>query len=60
MVAKLLDRTLHGTAAGIDADGALWIRHDNGLQERILSGDIQHLRKHDPTTSKSRRKEVVG
>ncbi len=42
--ARLLDRTVEGQAVGIDADGALWIRKDNGLQERILSGDIQHLR----------------
>ncbi len=37
-------RTIHGLAAGIDADGALWIRHDNGLRERILSGDVERLR----------------
>ncbi len=43
--AKLLDRTVSGTATGIDADGALWIRHDNGFQERILSGDVQLIRK---------------
>jgi BirA family transcriptional regulator, biotin operon repressor / biotin---[acetyl-CoA-carboxylase] ligase len=45
VTAKLLNRTVHGTATGIDPDGALWIRHDNGIQERILSGDIQHMRK---------------
>lgn len=45
VTAKLLDRTLHGTAAGIDPDGALWIRHDNGIQERILSGDVHEVRK---------------
>ena len=44
VVATLLDRSVHGQATGIDADGALWIRKDNGLQERILSGDIKHLR----------------
>ena len=43
--AKLLDRTVNGIATGIDADGALWIRHDNGFQERILSGDVQLIRK---------------
>ncbi len=42
--AKLLDRVIHGQASGIDSDGALWIRKDSGLQERILSGDIKHLR----------------
>ena len=45
ITAKLLNRTVHGTATGIDEDGALWIRHDNGFQERILSGDVQHVRK---------------
>ena len=44
VAATVLDRTVEGTAVGIDRDGALWIRKDNGLQERILSGDIQHLR----------------
>jgi BirA family biotin operon repressor/biotin-[acetyl-CoA-carboxylase] ligase len=44
VVATLLDRRIEGQATGIDTDGALWIRKDNGLQERILSGDIQHLR----------------
>ena len=44
VMATLLDRSVHGQATGIDADGALWIRKDNGLQERILSGDIKHLR----------------
>ena len=44
VVATLLDRSVQGQATGIDADGALWIRKDNGLQERILSGDIKHLR----------------
>ena len=44
VTASLIDRKIHGMATGIDKDGALWIRHDSGLQERILSGDIQHLR----------------
>jgi BirA family transcriptional regulator, biotin operon repressor / biotin---[acetyl-CoA-carboxylase] ligase len=48
VTAKLLGRTVQGIAAGIDADGALWIRHDNGLQERILSGDVQEVRKKEP------------
>ncbi len=37
-------RKIHGEAVGIDEDGALWIRKDNGLQEKVMSGDIQHLR----------------
>jgi len=37
-------RTIQGMAAGVDTDGALWIRHDNGLRERVLSGDVQRLR----------------
>ena len=44
VVAALLDRSIEGQATGIDADGALWIRKDNGIQERILSGDVQQLR----------------
>ncbi len=44
VVANLPDRKIEGQATGIDADGALWIRKDNGLQERVLSGDIQQLR----------------
>src|SRR6185503_17680016 len=44
VTATLLDRSVQGQATGIDSDGALWIRKDNGLQERILSGDIKHLR----------------
>lgn len=45
VTAKLLNRIVHGTATGIDSDGALWIRTDSGLQERVLSGDVQLLRK---------------
>ena len=44
VVATLLDRSVQGQATGIDRDGALWIRKDNGLQEKIVSGDIKHLR----------------
>jgi len=46
VTATLLDRTLHGQALGIDADGALWIRTDSGLQERIVTGDVTHVRAH--------------
>lgn len=38
--AILQGRTVEGQAMGIDTDGALWIRSDNGLQERILTGDV--------------------
>jgi BirA family biotin operon repressor/biotin-[acetyl-CoA-carboxylase] ligase len=44
VVATLQGRRIQGEAGGIDEDGALWIRRDDGLQERILSGDIEHLR----------------
>ncbi len=44
IIATLLDRNVQGHATGIDRDGALWIRKDNGLQEKIVSGDIRHLR----------------
>ena len=42
--ARLLNRKIQGQAVGIDQDGALWIRGDNGLQEKITAGDIQHLK----------------
>jgi len=39
VVASGGEQTLQGTACGIDADGALLIRTDAGLQ-RVLSGDV--------------------
>lgn len=44
VTATLSGRKIQGQATGIDKDGALWIRTDSGLQERITAGDIQHLR----------------
>ncbi|MGH7197123.1 MAG: biotin--[acetyl-CoA-carboxylase] ligase [Candidatus Omnitrophota bacterium] len=44
VVAAVQGRKVQGQATGIDEDGALWIRKDDGLQERILAGDIEHLR----------------
>ncbi len=44
VVATVLGRRIQGYATGIDKEGALWIRRDNGLQERIFAGDIEHLR----------------
>lgn len=44
VTATVSGRKVQGQAVGIDSDGALWIRKDNGLQERILSGDVEHLR----------------
>ena len=38
-----LGRDVQGTAMGIDPDGALWVRDDSGLQERVLAGDVTHL-----------------
>lgn len=43
VIASLLGRKVQGQAMGIDADGALWIRKDNGLQERIMAGDVQRV-----------------
>ena len=43
VMAKLFGRQIEGQAVGIDRDGALWVRQDNGLQERIVAGDVQHL-----------------
>jgi BirA family biotin operon repressor/biotin-[acetyl-CoA-carboxylase] ligase len=42
VVANLLGRKVQGQAVGIDRDGALWIRRDDGLQEKVLAGDIGH------------------
>ena len=36
--------TMRGTAMGIDATGALWIREDSGLQTRLTSADLQLIR----------------
>jgi BirA family biotin operon repressor/biotin-[acetyl-CoA-carboxylase] ligase len=44
VIATVLGRKVHGQASGIDPDGALWIRKDSGLQERILAGDVEHVR----------------
>lgn len=44
VTASLPDRQIEGQAVDIDAAGMLWIRRDNGLQERVTSGDIRHLR----------------
>lgn len=43
VIATVFGRKIQGQASGIDEDGALWIRKDNGLQEKITSGDIEHL-----------------
>ncbi len=44
VTATLTGRKIHGQATGIDRDGALWIRTDQGLQEKVTAGDIQYLR----------------
>lgn len=44
VAAACLGKKIQGQAMGIDADGALWIRTDSGLQQRILAGDVEHLR----------------
>ncbi len=41
VTAVIMGRKVQGQATGIDPDGALWIRKDNGLQERILAGDVE-------------------
>lgn len=43
VMATILGRKIEGQAMGIDRDGALWIRRDNGLQEKIVAGDVEHL-----------------
>ncbi len=42
---SLQGRTVQGEARGIDKDGALWVRTDTGILEKVLSGDVQHLRR---------------
>ena len=44
IAARTLSGSIEGIAAGIDEDGALWIRRDSGLNARLLSGDIVFLR----------------
>ncbi|MBI4353193.1 MAG: biotin--[acetyl-CoA-carboxylase] ligase [Candidatus Omnitrophica bacterium] len=44
IVVSLLDRKIEGEALGIDEEGALWIRKDNGLQERVFSGEVLRCR----------------
>lgn len=44
VTARTNERVIQGQATGIDRDGALWIRTDSGLQERILAGDVDHVR----------------
>jgi BirA family transcriptional regulator, biotin operon repressor / biotin---[acetyl-CoA-carboxylase] ligase len=43
VIATLFGKKIEGQAVGIDRDGALWIRQDNGLQERVIAGDVEHL-----------------
>ncbi len=42
VTATVMGRKIQGTALGIDKEGALWIRTDSGLQEKILAGDVHH------------------
>jgi BirA family biotin operon repressor/biotin-[acetyl-CoA-carboxylase] ligase len=37
---KVLDKVIEGEAAGIDQEGYLLVRRDNGLTEKISSGDV--------------------
>ncbi len=43
VVATVSGRKIQGQATGIDADGVLWIRRDDGLQEKVVAGDLQVL-----------------
>lgn len=38
-------KSLRGQAVGIDEDGALWVRRDNGIQERVTAGNVSHDRR---------------
>lgn len=39
------ERVLEGIAFDVDQDGALWVRDEEGREERFLSGDVVTLRK---------------
>lgn len=41
---EVMGRKVQGQAMGIDEDGALWLRRDNGLQQKVSAGDVYHLR----------------
>lgn len=43
VIATVLGRKIQGQATGIDQDGALWIRKDNGIQEKVVAGDLQYF-----------------
>lgn len=38
------DETLHGTAEGVDRDGRLIVRGDDGTRHALAAGDVVHLR----------------
>ena len=38
VIVRTIGRKIEGVAAGIDGDGALWIRRDDGLQEKVVAG----------------------
>jgi BirA family biotin operon repressor/biotin-[acetyl-CoA-carboxylase] ligase len=42
--AKLAGHTLEGMAIGLDPDGALQVRLDNGVVERLVAGDVEFIR----------------
>jgi len=45
------DRTLYGQAQDVDAQGALLVRNDVGMVERVTAGDVDRLRLEAPRTS---------
>jgi BirA family biotin operon repressor/biotin-[acetyl-CoA-carboxylase] ligase len=49
-------RVLYGQAAGVDETGALLVRNDFGMMERILAGEVELLRLSKRAVRKSRLK----
>ncbi len=41
---KLAEKTIEGQSQGIDAQGALIVRLDNGFKQHILAGDVAKIR----------------
>lgn len=48
VVVHLEQRQLHGRAEDIDQDGALLLRLPDGTLERVVAGDVEHLRPDAP------------
>jgi BirA family biotin operon repressor/biotin-[acetyl-CoA-carboxylase] ligase len=50
------DRTLFGQALDVDSHGALLVRNDVGITERVTAGDVETLRMAEPKGQKTGKK----